>query len=287
MLWVDADTLLVTSDVYPDCGRTDAGGGDGARRRRTPASLRPRASTTGFSTATGTRGRTAGAPTCWWSRSTAATARDLTPGTRDVPAVQPGRTRRLRGLAGRARRSASRATTIPFRRSPPTPSCGWCPRRAAPRARSPGSPGYDGSPQYSPDGTPHRVPRAAARGLRGGPLAAHGLRPQERAPCAQPDRGFDRQVDAFAWSHGLEDALLRRQRRRTRSALRRSGGGRAGRTLADGSFGDVLAVSRRARGWSSRVRAHAPDRVLPAERRRQRPDAPDAGQRRVAAPASA
>ena len=145
------------------------------------ASRRPRASTTACSTGTGTPGTTAGARHLFVVPLDGGPARDLTPGDarRAARSTSAGpTTTRSRPTA---RRSASRATTT---RSEAIVHQRRALRRAARAAATPmkiaDAPGYDGAPRYSPDGTAHRVPRPAARGLRGRPLAAHGLRPRTR-----------------------------------------------------------------------------------------------------------
>ena len=145
--------------------------------------LDARVPTTRCSSATGTPGRTAGAATCSWCPLDGGGPRDLTPGgaRRAAASAWAGPT---------TTRSRPTGKEVCFARNDdPVPATSTnaelfvVPAAAGRRARSPGSPGYDGAPQYSPDGTPHRVPRAEARRLRGGPLAADGLRPARRERC--------------------------------------------------------------------------------------------------------
>ena len=195
----------------------------GSRGRQGP---RARASTTSCSSATGTPGsdgrrshllvaaarRRHGA---WTSRRATTTCR---------PSTSAARTGRSRPTAAR---SASRASDAKRRgleherRPVRGPDRG---RRARSASRT--RPATTAAAATAPTARLHRLPRAAARGLRVRPLAADGLRPRERRARATLTEAFDRQVDERVCSPDSQDALLHGRGRRPRAGVLGAGRGR-------------------------------------------------------------
>ena len=196
-------TLLVTSDVYPEC----------QRRSRRP---RP-------SRATRRRLDEAGKP------STARVYDQLLyrhwdtweDGRRTPPARGAHRRRRRARPHARRRATCRRSawaapTTSPSRRtgrevvlraqrrrgggaSPPTPSSSWCRRPGGAARKVSGSPGYDGAPRYSPDGT---LIAFRAQERAGYEADRWRLMVYDRASGAvrEPDRRLRPPRGGFAWS---------------------------------------------------------------------------------------
>jgi dipeptidyl aminopeptidase/acylaminoacyl peptidase len=235
--WVDANTLLVASDVYPECG-ADAEC-DKKRTESVPASsvrVYERLLYRHWDTWEDAR------------RShllvvslDGTVQRDLTPGERDVPgfslggpddyAVSPD---------GKEVCFARNDDPVPAISTNAelwvVPTAGGTPRKVS------GSAGYDGGPQYSPDGT-----RIAFRAqMRAGFEADRWrLMVYERKTGAVQNltEAFDRQVDGFAWSPDGKTLyfIAGDQGRDPLFAVSASGG--TVRKLAEGSFGDVLAAA--------------------------------------------
>ena len=238
------------------------------------ASRRPRASTTGCSTATGTPGTTAGA--------------------RHLLVVPAGRRRRARPHARRprraarsawaaptttrsrptARRSASRATTTRCEATSTNAELFVVPVRGRRRrAKIAGQPRLRRRAALQPGRHADRVPRPGARGLRGRPLAADGLRPRDAARRAnlterlRPPRGGVRLVARLAARSTSPPATTRASRssrsppRAGRcSTVRRRAPSATSRSRRDGRT--LVATTAR--------RSPIPPEIVPRRRGRQR-----------------
>jgi dipeptidyl aminopeptidase/acylaminoacyl peptidase len=235
--WIDATSLLVAADVYPECG------GDAECDKRKTDGAAP-------SSARVYDGLLYRHWDSWEDARRShllvvsldgAVQRDLTPGDRDVPgfslggpddyAVSPD---------GKEICFARNDDPVPAVSTNAelwvVPTTGGAPRKIA------GSPGYDGGPQYSPDGS-----RIAFRAqLRAGYESDRWrlmVYDRKGGSLRNLTEGFDRHVDAFAWSSdsrtlffiasdGGRDPLF---------AVPSAGEG-AVRKLADGGFAEVLAL---------------------------------------------
>ena len=109
-VWLDdGTTLLVTADVYPECGADDACNSEeaGGRRQALERARLRRAALPPL----GHLGRRPAQPPASWSARRRAARATSRPATRDVPAFSLGGPDDYARLARRAARSASRATT--------------------------------------------------------------------------------------------------------------------------------------------------------------------------------
>jgi len=194
VLWIDDKTLLVTSDVYPDCAdaacnkkKMDAAGKDGTARVYDSLLLRHWDTWEDHRVSHLFAVPLDGGP-----------ARDLTPGERDVPPFSLG------GPDDYAV-SPDGSEVCFTRNDDPVPAlstnaelyvvpvAGGAPRRIA------GHPGYDGSPLYSPDGS-----RIAFRAQMRAGYESDRWRlmvyDRKAGTTASLTEAFDRHVDSFAWS---------------------------------------------------------------------------------------
>jgi len=195
VIWIDDKTLLVTSDVYPDCGDT------ACNRKRLEEAGKPSPARV-YDTLLYRHWDT-------WEDHRAShlfvvsvdggEPRDLTPGEGEVPpfnlggpddyAVSPDGREVCFARNDDAALAASTNAELYVAAVAGGPA-----RKIA------GNPGYDGSPQYSPDGT-----RIAFRAqMRAGyesdrwRLMVYDRKAGTTRNLTEP---FDRHVDAFAWSH--------------------------------------------------------------------------------------
>jgi len=194
VLWIDDNTLLVTSDVYPDCADAacnkkkldEAGKPSGARVydkllfRHWDTWEDHRASHLFVVPLDG------GEP------------RDITPGDRDVPPFSLG------GPDDYAVSPDGREVCF-TRNDDPVPAASTnaelyvVPVAGGAARKIAGHPGYDGSPQYSPDGT-----RIAFRAQMRAGYESDRWRlmvyDRKAGTTANLTEAFDRHVDSFAWS---------------------------------------------------------------------------------------
>jgi dipeptidyl aminopeptidase/acylaminoacyl peptidase len=194
VLWVDNRTLLVTSDVFPDCGADEVCNKPKVEAAGKPSSVRVYDELLYRHWDTWEDHRRThllvvpvdGGP-----------ARDLTPGKRDTPPFS---------LSGEDYAVSPDGKEVCFARNDDpveavstnaelyvVPVTGGAPVKIA------GHPGYDGSPRYSPDGT-----RIAFRAqMRAGyesdrwRLMVYDRQARTTRNLTEP---FDRHVDSFAWS---------------------------------------------------------------------------------------
>ena len=251
---------------------------EGGWRRR--ASPRRPASTTSSSSGTGTPGRTADATTSSWCPSTGGAAVDLTPGRRRRASLQPrgrglGRfARRAGGLLlaegreGRGLEHERRRVRRALRRR--SAEAGLRSGRVRRRLR------------VQPGRQPPRLALAAARRLRGRPLAPRGHEPRDgrEADADGVLRPAGRVLRLLA---RLEDDLLHRGGGRPLRRLLRPLGGRSrSRTvLGGGTFGDLSVLPDGKTLVGDAGLAHPPRRDRPLRRRREGPRARHARQRRL------
>ena len=197
-----------------------------------------------------TLGRRAAQPPPRRCRSTAGPPSTSRPAaTTRRPSASAARTGPSRPTAGGLLLAQGPRRTRPGAR---TPTSSWCrppaatpkrvSRRAGLRRRLPLQPGRE----------PPRLARAAARGLRGRPLAARGARPHDGARRTLTE-AFDRQVESFGLLARLEDDLLHRRGRRPLARLLRAGGGRRGRDRARRAARSATSRSCPTAGRSSRT----------------------------------
>jgi dipeptidyl aminopeptidase/acylaminoacyl peptidase len=236
--WIDDKTLLVTSDVYPDCA-------DAACNKKRmeeagkPSSARAYDSLLFRHWDTWDDGRVThlfvvpldgGEP------------RDLTPGGRDVPGFSLG------GPDDYAVSPDGREVCF-ARNDDPVPAASTnaelfvVPVAGGPARKIAGHPGYDGAPQYSPDGT-----RIAFRAqMRAGYESDRWrLMVYDRASGATRNltETFDRHVDSFAWSSD-SNTLYFTAEDAGRSPVYSvpAAGGAATEIVGGATYGDLQAVS--------------------------------------------
>ncbi|HVR70526.1 MAG TPA: S9 family peptidase [Vicinamibacteria bacterium] len=239
--WADAATLLVTSDVFPECD--DAGGAYDAdcNRKRLEAAAPSSARVYDHllyrhwdTWEDGRRTHLLVVPV------EGGTVRDLTPGARDVPPFSLG------GPDDYAVSPDGREVAF-VRKDDPVEAISTngelfvVPLAGGPPRKVSGSPGYDGAPLYSPDG--------ALLAFRAQPRAGYEsdrwrLMVYDRRAGALRNltEAMDRHVESFAWSPDSRTLffLAAEAGREPIFAVPAAGG--PVRRVADGTFGELQAA---------------------------------------------
>jgi dipeptidyl aminopeptidase/acylaminoacyl peptidase len=236
--WIDDATLLVTSEVYPGCADADC------NKKKMEEAGKPSPARV-YDTLlvrhwdTWDDGRVshlfvvplAGGP-----------PRDLTPGVRDVPPWSLG------GPDDYAVSPDGREVCF-ARNDDPMPAISTnaelyvVPVAGGPARKISGSPGYDGAPQYSPDGT-----RIAFRAqMRAGYEADRWrlmVHDRKSGATRSLTEDFDRQVDSFAWSPDSRTLYFNAEEAgRSPVYAVPAAGGAVKERVGGASFGDVQAAA--------------------------------------------
>ena len=189
-------------------------------------------------------------PTCRRSRSAAPT----TTRSRPTRASSPSR-----GRPTRSRRSARTATC----------SCSTSPTRRPRPRKITTNPAADGGPAYSPDGRFIAYRAQQRAGLRGRPLAADALRPEDGRASLDDGRAGTGSPDSYVWAPDSNDDLPDGRERGTQRHLPAAAGRR--RSDADPRVGDERGAAGFARRQDARLQpdhARGAGGALRRERRR-------------------
>jgi dipeptidyl aminopeptidase/acylaminoacyl peptidase len=238
VLWVDDQTLLVTSDVHPSCGADDA-----CNKQKLEAAGKPSAARVydhlllrhWDTWEDGRRAHLLVAPV------NGGPARDLTPGDRDTPPFSLGNEDYAVSPDG---------TEVAFSRNDDpvealstnaelyvVPVAGGSPVKVA------GSPGYDGSPRYSPDGTKiaFRAQMRAGYESDRWRLMVYDRQSRTIRNLTEP---FDRHVDSVTWSPDSRTLYFTADDDARAPIFSVSvAGGPVKTVLGGATFGDLLASS--------------------------------------------
>ena len=245
VLWIDDRTLLVTSDVYPECAPGSGADYDAAcNRRHLEEETKP-----------GGQGRVYdGLPVRHWDhwedhRRThlhvvdlaSGAARDLTPGTADVPPFTVGGPDDY-DVAPDGREIAFVRKEGPIEAVSTNGEIYVVPVAGGPATKVSGQPGYDGAPRYSPDG---KTIAFRAQMRAGYEADRWRLMVYDRATHAVRNltEPFDRQVGDIAWSPDSRTLFFTAEDDARVPIFAVAAAGGPVRTVAGGvSFGDLRAA---------------------------------------------
>jgi dipeptidyl aminopeptidase/acylaminoacyl peptidase len=242
VLWVGAGALLVTSDVYPECDGRDGLYDAACNRQRLEAAGRPSAA----------RAYDQLLYRHWdtWEdhRRThllvvpldGAPIRDLTPGARDVPpfslggpddyAVSPDG----REVAFVRKDDAVEATAT-------NGELFVVPAAGGPARKVSGQPGYDGGPQYSPDGA-RLAFRAQARAGYEADRWRLLVYDRHSGAARSLTEALDRQVESFAWSADSRTLFFAAAEAGRQPVFAVAAEGGPVRRVAEGTFDELQAA---------------------------------------------
>jgi dipeptidyl aminopeptidase/acylaminoacyl peptidase len=245
VLWVDDRTLLVTSDVYPECAPTSGADHDAAcNRKHLEEETRP-----------GGQGRVYDElPVRHWDhwedrRRThlhvvdlaSGAARDLTPGATDVPPFTVGGPDDY-DVAPDGKEIAFVRKDAPIEAVSTNGELYVVPVAGGPATKVSGSPGYDGAPRYSPDGKmiAFRAQMRAGYEADRWRLMVYDRTTRAIRNLTEP---FDRQVGDVAWSPDSRTLFFTAEDDARVPIFAVAAAGGTVRTVAGGvSFGDLRAA---------------------------------------------
>jgi dipeptidyl aminopeptidase/acylaminoacyl peptidase len=245
VLWVDDRTLLVTSEVHPECAPVSGGAYDAAcNRSHLEADARPGGEVRVYD----------GLPVRHWDhwedrRRThlhvvdlaSGTARDLTPGPTDVPPFTVGGPDDY-DVAPDGKEIAFVRKDGPAEAVSTNGELYVVPVTGGPATKVAGSPGYDGQPRYSPDG---RLIAFRAQMRAGFEADRWRLLVFDRATRAVRNltEPFDRHVGDIAWSADSQTVFFTAEDDARIPIFAVPAAGGPVRTVAGGvSFGDLRAA---------------------------------------------
>jgi dipeptidyl aminopeptidase/acylaminoacyl peptidase len=241
VLWVDGTTLLVTSDVYPECGgatydaacqqqKKDAAGKPSSARVYDQLLYRH------WDTwEDGRRTHLLVVPV------DGGDVRDLTPGARDVPPFSLGGSDDY-AVSPDGREVAFVRNDDPVEATSTNAELFVAPIAGGLARKVSGSPGYDGAPRYSPDGSLlawRAQPRAGYESDR------WQLMVQDRRKGAVRNltETLDRQVESFAWSPDSRTLYFVAAEAGREPVFAVPAAGGPVRRVAEGTFGDLQPLS--------------------------------------------
>jgi dipeptidyl aminopeptidase/acylaminoacyl peptidase len=241
VLWIDGSTLLVTSDVYPECNR--ATHDEACNAKKLEAAGKPDSGRV--------YDRLLFRHWDTWEdhRRThllvvpldGGAVRDLTPGDRDVPPFSLGGAEDYavspdgREVAFARNDDAVEATSTNAELFV-VPTAGGAPRKVS------GSAGYDGGPQYSPDG---RLLAFRAQERAGYESDRWRLKVHDRAAGTTRTltESFDRQVDGYAWAPDGRTLFLSAAEAAREPIFSVPVAGGAVTRVADGTYSELQAAA--------------------------------------------
>lgn len=240
VLWVDGTTLLVTSDVYPECGgatydaacqqqKKDAAGKPSSARVYDQLLYRH------WDTwDDGRRTHLLVVPV------DGGAARDLTPGARDVPPFSLGGSDDY-AVSPDGREVAFVRKDDPVEATSTNAELFVAPIAGGAARKLSGRPGYDGAPRYSPDGS-RLAWRAQARA--GYESDRWQLMVQDRRSGAVRNltETLDRHVESFAWSPDSRTLFFVAAEAGREPVFAVPAAGGPVRRVAEGTFGDIQAA---------------------------------------------
>jgi dipeptidyl aminopeptidase/acylaminoacyl peptidase len=236
--WADKNTLIVTSEVYPDCGADDACNKKKLDEAGKPSSVRVYDRLLYRHWDTWEDGRVShllavplnGGP-----------IRDLTPGGRDVPPFSLGGPEDY-AVSPDGSEFCFARNDDPVEATSTNAELWVAPTAGGPAKKIAGSPGYDGGPQYSPDGTMIAF-RAQMRAGYESDRWRLMVYDRKSSSVRALTEAFDRHVEGFAWSTDSRSlyATFSDAGRDPIYVVPVAGG--PPRKIADGTFGDLQAAA--------------------------------------------